>query len=424
MFSPSIILARCYFLRRSPRICQINKNKSVTTAMVPNEPTFLLDWAPDAVIVTDADGSIAYVNPRAEDLFGYRKDELKDKPLELLIPEGLPGGAVEASPRQHVSRTVVCAHRDGTRFAATARWRPVPAAEGGFVVFSVRDVEGEERAGESASPGHGDQRTHVELAALIAHDVRESLQTVQYLCDALRARAPAEAATVREIVGSLHRLLERFARFPDATTIEPIVEPCRIDELLATLGRELMPLAERKGLSLSVDGIDEVIVTDPVLLRELLHNLVSNAIRYTDAGRVDIRCHADAESVRVEIADTGVGIAGDQLAALLMSGPPSNDSDPALDDTLTRDLRAASLLHDPKSAVEPERTPDGARAPGDRPPRAIERRGLGLAIVHQLARVLDCTLEVDSVVGRGSRFTVIAPRDFGRNGLRADRKGG
>ncbi|HEX6992670.1 MAG TPA: PAS domain-containing sensor histidine kinase [Gammaproteobacteria bacterium] len=400
--------------------------------MVSNEPTFLLDWAPDAVIVTGADKSVAYVNPRAEDLFGYRNEELKDKPLELLIPEGLGSGTVESSPRQHVSRTVICAHRDGTRFRATARWRPVPAAEGGFVVFSVRDLEGEERAGESGVPRRRGERGRVDLVALIAHDVRESLQAVQYLCDALRGRAPAEAATVREIVGSLCRLLERFTRFPEATAIEPIVEPCRVDELLATLGRELMPLAERKGLRFSVDGAEQVIMTDPVLLRELLHNLASNAIRYTATGSVDIRCRADAELVRIEISDTGVGIADDRLAALLTSerAPSAPDAEPdrTLDDTLARDLRAASPLGDPGAAAEPERAAErvGGDPPhGDRPPFApAQRRGLGLAIVHQLAQLLDCTLEVDSSVGRGSRFTVIAPRDLGGHGLRLDRNGG
>src|SRR5690606_41573418 len=112
MFSASIILDRCHFRRHAARICQINKNKSVRTAMVSNEPTFLLDWAPDAVIVTRSDGSVAYVNPRAEDLFGYRSEELKDKPLELLIPEGLSGRALGTSPRPHLSRSVMAAHRD------------------------------------------------------------------------------------------------------------------------------------------------------------------------------------------------------------------------------------------------------------------------------------------------------------------------
>lgn len=392
--------------------------------MVSNEPTFLLDWAPDAVIVTRSDGSVAYVNPRAEDLFGYRGEELKDKPPELLIPEGLSGGTLVSSPRQHLSRIVMCAHRDGTRFAAAARWRPVPAEEGAFVVFSVRNLDDEDRAPETDTPARRGDDERVELVALLAHDVRESLQAVQYLCEAFRAHAPAEAATVKEIVGSVCRLLDRFARYTKAA-IEPIVEPCRIDEMLATLGRELMPLAKRKGLRLSVDGTEEVITTDPVLLRELLHNLVSNAIRYTETGGVDVRCRADADSVRVDITDTGVGIAGERLVTLL---PPEGGEsvaesakDPALDDTLTRDLRAASLLGASERGAERERLGGSPSYPSQS--ASSPQGGLGLVIVQQLAQVLDCTLEVDSVVGRGSRFTVIAPRDLGRRRLQLERNG-
>lgn len=347
--------------------------------MVSNERVFSLDWAPDAIIVTDLDGSMLHINPRAEDLFGYRKDELIDKPLELLIPEGLWSAALESSPLQHVSRIVVCAHRDGTRFRGTARWRPAPAGRDEFVVFSIRDLDGgDEPDGRSGEPA-SDEDGQVGLLALFAHDVRESLQAVQYVCDALRERAPAEAGTVGEIVGSVGRLLERVTAFSNAKAIEPRVEPCRLGDLLGTLGRELRPLAERKGLRLSIAGVEDVVVTDPVLLRELLHNLLTNAIRYTDSGRVDVRCGADPAHVRVEIVDTGAGIGRERLAA----------------------MRAAEADRSGSGASEAAAAPDLA-----------ESRGLGLAIVHQLARLLDCTLEVDSAPGRGSRFAVIVPRSL------------
>lgn len=347
--------------------------------MVSNEPVFSLDWAPDAVIVTDLDGSMLHVNPRAEDLFGYRKDELIDKPLELLIPEGLWSAALESSPLQQASRIVVCAHRDGTRFRGTARWRPAPAGRGEFVVFSIRDLDGEdEPVGGDGTPA-ADEGGQVGLLALFAHDVRESLQAVQYVCDALRARAPAEAGTVAEIIGSVCRLLERVTAFSNAKAIEPHVEPCSLGELLGTLGRELRPLAERKGLRLSINGVEDAVATDPVLLRELLHNLLTNAIRYTDSGRVDVRCAASPAHVRVEIADTGAGIEHERLAA----------------------MRAGAA----------DRSPSGTAEAADAP-ETSEGRGLGLAIVQQLAQLLECTLEVESAPGRGSRFAVIVPRSL------------
>src|SRR5690606_35466895 len=142
LISFSIILARCHLSLRSARICQIdNKKGRQGQPMVSNERVLSLDWAPDAIVVTGLDGSILHVNPRAEDLFGYRKEELAEKPLELVIPEGLASVTLESSPLQHVSRAVICAHRDGTRFPGTARWRPAPTGRSELVVFSVRSLE-------------------------------------------------------------------------------------------------------------------------------------------------------------------------------------------------------------------------------------------------------------------------------------------
>lgn len=338
--------------------------------MPANAPIFSFDWAPDAIIVTRPDGSVLHINPRAEDLFGYRKDELSDKPLELLIPEGLASSPPRSSSLQHLSRTVTCAHRDGRRFPGRARWRPAPDGHGDYVVFAIRDIDGEERPVEA---GAESIEPRIELLSLFAHDVRESLQAIQYLCDNLQSRAPMEATAITEVVGSICALLERLTRVSQTYALDPAVESCGLDEMLVALARELTPLATRKGLRLSVDGDALVVMTDPVLLRELLHNLIANAIRYTDTGCVDVRWRAGTDHVRVEIVDTGVGIAPARLRALLNG------------------------LGDPESSPDRHRT-------------YTTGGGLGLSIVQRLARLLGCTLEVDSTPGRGSCFAVLVPR--------------
>src|SRR5690606_33294570 len=102
------------------------------------------------------------------------------------------------------------------------------------------------------------------------------------------------------------------------------------------------------------------------------------------SGSVDVHCHAGPQHVRVEIVDTGAGIASDRLTAML--------------------ARAAGSAR--------PRTTDAVQWEED----TGERGSRGLAIVQYLARVLDCTLEVESAPGLGSRFAVIAPRDFGSRG--------
>ncbi len=345
---------------------------------VADVPAMSLDSAPDAIVVTSPDGTVLQINQRAEDLFGYCREELSGKPLGALIPAGLASSTLEAGSMQRTSRTVVCAHRDGTRFFGTMRWGSVPTEHGDVVVLSMRELGGERLAAGGAA---FTSDAPIELLSLFAHDVRESLQSVRYLCESVRDRAPFEADTASEIIGSVCRLLDRVSRVVPGGTLEPLVESCRVGPLLGTLARELTPLAARKGLQLSVEEAPDATLTDPVLFRELLHNLLVNAIRYTHVGAIRVRCCADEDKIRVEITDTGVGMTSDQLAALAIQG---NIRSRFRDHVA--DAGAANAL----------RSRDG---------------GLGLAIVHHLARLLDCTIEVDSAPGRGSCFVVSAPRD-------------
>ena len=332
--------------------------------MASTDPALSLDWAPDAIIVTGRDGTILYANTRAEGLFGYRKEEIVERPLEMLLPEGLAGAAARTMPEaplQRLSRTVPCVHRDGRRFSAGVRWRPAPAEQGECTVVSIREFEG-----DVADRSDAVRRQH-ELLALFSHDVRQSLQSIQFMCETIAGTAPETVSAISEIVRSAGALLDRVLRVSGSDEIETVSEPCDLGELLQTLARELEPLAKRKGLSLVVPGAANEITTDPILFRELLHNLLANAIRYTHDGHVEVTCTVRARSVRIEVLDTGVGIERGRLAALLES--------------------AAS----------------GAPLPN-------AGSGLGLGIAQRLATVLGCRLEAKSKPGAGSCFAVIAPR--------------
>src|SRR5690554_5080608 len=329
--------------------------------MIPREPTFSLDWAPDAVIVTSPDRTIVHLNPRAEHLFGYRCGEVAERPLEMLIVEGLPRVAATAALQQ-TSRRVLCVHRDGTRFAAAARWRPAPSTAGSYMVLSVREAATAERRGTFPSDDSPDEpsRGDLDLLTLFTHDVRQSLQAIQFICDTLDDKAPDQAATIGEIVAAIGRLLDRLGRVGNLD-LSPAPEPSPGGPLLGELAPALGAVAAQNGIALLVDDSSERRTTPPVLFRELLHNLMSNAIRYTASGRVEVRCRAGGPSLRIEIADTGPGFEPSGLDAVLAE----------------RSTRASTL---------------------------------GLAIVRQLAERLGCAIEIDSAPGRGSCFTVVAPR--------------
>jgi CheY-like chemotaxis protein len=143
----------------------------------------------------------------------------------------------------------------------------------------------------------------------------------------------------------------------------------RIDELLQRQDVEFAPLARAKGLDLIFMPCSAAVRSDRRLLRRLLQNLVSNAIKYTPKGSVLVGCRRRSGRLRIDVYDTGIGIP-----------------------------------HAKRRAVFKEfhRLDQGARVA-----RGV---GLGLSIVERIARVLECELALKSNVGRGSRFSVEVPR--------------
>ncbi len=151
--------------------------------------------------------------------------------------------------------------------------------------------------------------------------------------------------------------------------MKPEIAEFRIDELLHRLEVEFAPMAREKGLDLTVVPCAQNVRSDRRLLRRLLQNLMSNAIKYTPDGRVLVGCRRRGERLFIEVYDTGIGIPQAKRRAVFK---------------------------------EFRRLDQGARVA-----RGV---GLGLSIVERIARVLDCAVTLRSNVGRGSRFAIDVPR--------------
>src|SRR6185312_12855587 len=128
-------------------------------------------------------------------------------------------------------------------------------------------------------------------------------------------------------------------------------------------------LAAKKGLSFEVQHSQDCVHSDPSLVEQILRNLVANAVKYTRQGWVRIRCLQENSLVRLEVADTGIGIPADQLPFIYdefyQVGVPTNSS--------------------------------------------REGYGLGLSIVQRLVKLLNLTLDVRSEVGKGTTFALDLP---------------
>jgi signal transduction histidine kinase len=150
-------------------------------------------------------------------------------------------------------------------------------------------------------------------------------------------------------------------------------EPIDLAALVREGVRSIESLAVAKGLALSVDVPEgsTTVVTDGSKLRHILTNLLGNAIRYTDRGRVSVRARLDAETVMLEIQDTGIGIAPEHLEQIFERFWQVEKSN--------TNLRGGT--------------------------------GLGLVVTRDLARALGGDVEVQSELARGSLFRVRLPRD-------------
>ena len=154
----------------------------------------------------------------------------------------------------------------------------------------------------------------------------------------------------------------------DAGVVETQVEDFPIGPLMERVCRDHLAEAKAKGLRLVSVRCSAIVRTDPFLLERILRNLVSNAIRYTDRGRVVVGCRR-GNKLRIEVWDTGRGIPLE---------------------------RQHEVFHEFVQLGNVERD----RAKG---------LGLGLAIVDRLAKLLDCPVTLRSAPGEGSVFQVNVP---------------
>lgn len=214
--------------------------------------------------------------------------------------------------------------------------------------------------------------------AAASHDLLQPLHAARLFIAALRedpvlAGSPTRtlATNADRAIDSAHRLLTALLNLSklEAGGVQPAVAPLSLGALFAEVAREFAPVARAKGLRLTVVPTRLWIASDRDLLRSMLQNLIANAIRYTDRGRVLVGARRNGSEVRIWVSDTGRGIAEGDRATVF-----------------------GEFVRLPGAPVD---------EPG---------AGLGLAIVQKLSDLLDHPLSLASRLGRGSTFRITTPR--------------
>ncbi|MEX1032714.1 MAG: ATP-binding protein [Cellvibrionaceae bacterium] len=212
--------------------------------------------------------------------------------------------------------------------------------------------------------------------AAASHDLRQPLYAMALFTTLLQEKIKGSSTesivnSLAQSLGSLERLLDALLDVSklDAGSVEPHFGHVDIQPLLNSLGREFKRLAEEKGLALEVEVHKSLVYTDPVLLELVLRNLINNAVRYTDSGKITVTAASNSNELEILVKDTGMGIA------------------PEAQETIFDEF---VQLHNPQRN----------RSKG---------LGLGLSIVRRITRLLDGRLELHSEPGVGSKFSLFLP---------------
>lgn len=224
------------------------------------------------------------------------------------------------------------------------------------------------------------ERASVEKTRFLAaasHDLRQPLHAIALFGAALQnalhdhpehQNAERLMRSVNALGHSLDTMLD-VSRL-DAGVITPDIRPVALDTLLVSLNHVFLARAEQADLQLRVQASGAWVYSDAQLLQRMLSNLVDNALKYTVRGGVIVRVRSRGERLWIEVRDTGIGMAPEQLGRIFEEFYQINN---------------------------PER--DRARG-----------LGIGLSIVQRLSRLLDHQVQVHTRVDRGTRFRVhLAP---------------
>ncbi len=351
----------------------------------------IVQQAPDALLLVDDRGHVVYVNVAAAALFDYPAAQLLGQSIEQLVPtrsrhlhERLRDGfTAKPTTREMGARLVTLSgcRRDGTEFPAEIRLAPVHSDGVDYVLAAVRDVTDRRRMTDELRAARAEadsaNKAKSRFLATASHDLRQPLQTLQLLNAALGRRVSDAAGLdlIQRQQAALDGMGELLNALLDVTRLEsgaltPNLEVVALADLLADLQGQFEAVATSRNLTLEVPSTVECLLTDRVLIRQVLQNLLNNALKYTRQGGVTVSVHRGDGALRIDVTDTGVGI-------------PATEIDRVFDEYYRID------------------TP-GAR------PRGF---GLGLTIVRQIARLLGYTVTVISELGRGTTFAVHVPAD-------------
>lgn len=345
----------------------------------------LLESVPDAVIIVNAEGLIVLANSQTQELFGYQPGELHGKPADVLMPECFRK-AHAAHQRDFFAHPLrramgagldlIASRKDGSEFPADISLNPVEIEGATLVMSAIRDITDRKRIEKELQTKNAAlEAANKELQAFsysISHDLRAPLRAMSGFAGnlkkslGLQPSAETEHALnrIQENVVKMSKLIDGLLDFSSLSWMALTRKPVDARELAQAVFDELKSTAGERSVQFDLGKIPSC-KADPVLLRQVFANLLSNALKYTrdrDPAVVRIGCRKENGEQVYFVQDNGAGFDMEYAGKL---------------------FRVFQRLHSPSE---------------------FEGTGVGLAIVHRIVQRHGGRIWGQGEVDRGATF--------------------
>ena len=359
----------------------------------------LYDFAPIGYLTLCPDGNITNANLMAANMFGMERDSLVGKKITNLIFN--EDQDIYYFHNQHLlasrsrqSCEIRLGRSDGEIFYARLDSISYPAKNNNkellyrialVDITDKKNMEIELRA--ALEKAEAANMAKSEFLANMSHEIRTPLNAIVGIINILKVRdysKERQALYMATLDDSAKALLELINDMLDFAKIESRmldleIKPFNLYDVVQESAHIVAVKAEEKNLRVIVnydENLPKVFLGDGLRIRQILLNLLNNAIKFTDVGSITMRVESDQFGVRIKVIDTGIGIPYDKQECIFSKFTQQDASTT----------------------------------------RKYGGTGLGLSICRELARLMDGSIEVESQVGKGSIFTLHLPLELAEHG--------